>query len=306
VVVRQFISLFWLIIMCQGQVQINYLGEFGGTGTLAGLFKNPAAITISDDKRVFVCDRGNHRIQIFDLKGNYLREIGRFGWKEREFDEPMDICVRSMLNIYIADYNNQRIQRFDRNLNFISVLNSNPGDHERFQYREVLSVLNSSQGDLFVLDGGENKVIKFTAQNAGQTAFGYYESGMGELVKPVQLDISSTNQIIVTDSDGHGVLIYDYFGNFIRKIEHEGMQRPYGLAIDRQDRIYVSDIESRALYIFNLKGRLLGNITEVGGNFLRIPRDIVPYYLDTNRFRLYIIDGDMIKIVEIDFNPSGK
>jgi DNA-binding beta-propeller fold protein YncE len=211
-----------------------------------------------------------------------------------------------MLNIYIADYYNQRVQRFDRNLNFISVLNSNPGDHERFQFREVLSVVNSSQGDLFVLDGGENKVIKFTAQNAGQTAFGDYESGTGELLKPVQLDISSSNQIIVTDSDGHGILVYDYFGNFVRKIETEEMKRPYGLAVDRKDRIYVSDIESRALFIFNLKGRLLRNITGVGGNFFRNPRDMMPYYLDTNRYRLYIIDGDLIKIAEINFNPSGK
>jgi hypothetical protein len=208
-VIRTIIPILCLTVFISGQIQVKYIGEFGGTGTTAGLFKNPAAITISDDQRLFICDRGNHRIQIFDMKGNYLREFGRFGWKEREFDDPMDICVKSTLNIYVADYNNQRVQRFDRNLNFISILISNPGDNDRFQFREVLSVVYSGQGDLFLLDGGENKVIKFTGQNQGQTAFGDYESGMGELFNPVQIDISSNHQIVVTDSEGKGILIYD-------------------------------------------------------------------------------------------------
>jgi hypothetical protein len=305
-VVRTLISLFYLIIVTSGQITVTYLGEFGGTGTMAGLFKNPAAIDISDDKRIFICDRGNHRIQIFDMQGNFLRELGRFGWKEREFDEPADICVKSTLNIYVADYNNQRVQRFDRTLNFISTLISNPGDYDHFRFREVLSVVYSGQGDLFLLDGGENKVIKFTGQNQGQTAFGYYQSGMGELVKPIQIDISSKNQIIVTDSEAKSILIYDYFGNFIQKIQDSELQRPNGLAVDRKDRLYIADLQSRKLFIFGIKGRVLGQVSEIGGNFLRNPRDVALFYLDENRYRMYLIDGDIIKIAELYFQSTGK
>jgi hypothetical protein len=303
---RILIFFFCLTIFIPGQVQVTYIGEFGGTGTMSGLFKNPAAVAISDDQRIFICDRGNHRVQIFDMKGNFLREFGRFGWKEREFDEPADICVKSMLNIYIADYNNQRVQRFDRNLNFISALYSNPGDDNRFQFREVLSVLYSGQGDLFLLDGGENKVIKFTGQNQGQTAFGYYESGMGELVKPVQIDISSKNQIVVTDTEAKAILIFDYFGNFIQKVQDLNLQQPNGLAIDRKDRIYVSDLQSRQLLIFSLKGRLLAQITQIGGNFLQSPKDVALYYIGENRYRIYVIDGDIIKIAELFYHATGQ
>lgn len=291
---------------CKGQIQLTYLGEFGGTGTSSGLFKNPAAISISDDKRLFVCDRGNNRIQIFDLNGNYVREFGRFGWKAREFDEPVDICVKSALNVYVADYNNQRVQRFDRNLNYISILTSNPGNDERFQFREVLGAVYSAQGDLFVLDAGENKVIKFSAQDQGQTAFGYYESGKGELLKPVQLDLSSNQQVIVSDSEGHSIVIYDYFGNFIRKIEYVDMQQPRGISVDRQDRIYVADVQTKAVFIFDLKGRLLGEITDVGGIFLKSPRDCATFYQEKFRYRLYILDDDVVKIAELKYILPGR
>jgi sugar lactone lactonase YvrE len=305
-VIRIVCILSCLFVFCSAQIAVTYLGEFGGTGSASGLFKNPAAVKISDDQRLFICDRGNHRIQIFDMRGNYLAEFGRFGWQEREFDEPVDICVNSTLNIYVADYNNQRVQRFDRSLNFISVLNSNPGDLELYQFREVLSVVYSGQGDLFILDGGENKVIKFTAQNQGQAAFGLYESGMGELLKPVQIDISSRRQIVVTDSEGHGIYLYDYFGSFLQKIEQDDLVQPHGLSLDRQDRIYVTDLQTRSVYIFSIRGKFLGKISELGGNSLKNPRDLALFYIDENTYRLYLIDGDNIIIAEINYRLPGK
>jgi hypothetical protein len=194
------------------------LGRFGGTGAGAGYFVNPCAIDISGDGRLFICDRGNQRVQIFDLSGRFLINIGGFGWSPEKFDQPLDVWARSTINIYVADYNNQRIQRFDKDLNYIGEKTSNPADQEKFQFREVLSTAYSSQGDLFLLDAGANKVIKYNNQDKGDTAFGYYESGAGELSGPVQLELSSDHRVIVSDAD---ILVIFYTGLSILILENQ-------------------------------------------------------------------------------------
>ncbi|MFI4912812.1 MAG: 6-bladed beta-propeller [Sedimentisphaeraceae bacterium JB056] len=56
----------------------KYLFEWGKEGNGEGEFKYPHNIIIHDDL-VYVADRANKRIQVFDLKGNYVREFDHFG-----------------------------------------------------------------------------------------------------------------------------------------------------------------------------------------------------------------------------------
>ena len=52
-------------------------GEPGGNETRPGYWNNVHGVAVDvPGERVFVNDRGNHRIQIFDLDGNYLSEWG--------------------------------------------------------------------------------------------------------------------------------------------------------------------------------------------------------------------------------------
>lgn len=208
------------------QSHLEELGRFGGTGSIPGKFKEPSAIDRSDDGRIFICDRGNQRIQVFDMFGNFRINFGGFGWDEEKFDGPADIWARSTLNIYVADYNNQRVQRFDKDLNYIGLKVSNPGGTEQFQFREVISVAYSPQGDLFLVEAGENKILKFNSQDQGDVAFGYYESGAGELTAPVQLELSSDHRVVVSDAEANAVFVYDYFGTFLFQITHPEFRQP--------------------------------------------------------------------------------
>jgi len=283
------------------QVNTKELGRFGGTGIEHGKFKNPSAIDITDENRVFVCDKGNNRIQVFDKKGFFVKDIGGFGSKGDQFDEPLDIWVKSTLNIFVADYNNQRIQRFDRELNFINAFYSNEGNDERFQFQEILSVAHSSQGDLFILEAGENKVIKFQRETA-QTVFGYFDSGAGELDDPKQIDITPDQKIIISDSGKNCINIYDYFGNFLYSLTNKRMQNPTGLAIDNSGRIYITDTGTNAIFIFSQKGELFAKIKSISGKPLTNPADIALRYNKKEEYSAYLIDGDEVIIFTLNFN----
>jgi len=287
------------------QVEIEELGRFGGTGSKPGLFKNPSALDITDDGKVLVCDRGNNRIQVFDLKGNFIKDIGGFGSLSDQFDEPLDIWARSTLNIFVADYNNQRVQRFDRDLNFINAFYSNEGNDDRFQFFEVLSVAYSSQGELFILEAGENKIIKFQRETA-QVAFGFFESGVGELNDPIQIDITSNQKIIVSDAGNSCINIYDYFGTYLNNIKFPGLKNPTGLFTDDSGRIYATDTGANTIVILNESGDVIDEIKSIGGININNPTDIALFKINKNIYKSFLIDGDEVIIFTLKYNQSGE
>lgn len=57
----------------------TYLEEWGRIGTLHGEFRTPHALAFDARGRLWVADRGNHRIEIFDQEGNYLESRYLYG-----------------------------------------------------------------------------------------------------------------------------------------------------------------------------------------------------------------------------------
>lgn len=293
---------FITILLCAsvfGQVQVEELGRFNGEGGRNAKFINPSGIDISEDGRIFVADRFNHRIAIFDANGFFVRDVGGLGWQNEQFDEPADLWARSTIDIFVADYNNQRVQRFDREMNFISTMYSNEGSDERFQFMEVLSVAYSPQGDLFILDGGDRKIIKFY-QGTGKSAFGYFGSGPGELKEPVQIDLTSDHFVIASDRAGKCVNVYDYFGTFIRKIKHENMSSPSGIALDRKNRIYVADPVANCIFVFSPEGKPVARISQIPK-----PEDLALKYKEKDLYTAYVISGDEVIIANLKINAAN-
>jgi hypothetical protein len=66
----------------------DWVKSWGEPGTGPGQFRTPHAIAIDRNDNVYVGDRGNQRVQIFDTDGKYLRE-----WK---IEIPPDFKTRSV------------------------------------------------------------------------------------------------------------------------------------------------------------------------------------------------------------------
>jgi len=56
----------------------EFIKEWGEIGIGPGEFRTPHALELDSRGRLFVADRGNHRIQIFDQDGNYLDSYYQF------------------------------------------------------------------------------------------------------------------------------------------------------------------------------------------------------------------------------------
>jgi DNA-binding beta-propeller fold protein YncE len=69
---------------------------WGKKGPLPGEFDQPHALAMDSKGRLFVGDRGNNRIQIFDQAGNFLEQ-----WME--FSRPSGIYIDKNDTIYVTD-----------------------------------------------------------------------------------------------------------------------------------------------------------------------------------------------------------
>ncbi len=272
--------------------------EFIETGRIEGqdkAFSHPQAIALSADGRVYIVDSGNNRIQIFDKRGQFLRTIGGFGFEADQFDNPTDIWTRSLINIYISDYNNRRIQRYDRRLNFISSLTNDEADDPDVQFEEVRSCALNSNNDLFILDRGENKIIKINRRGEKERSFGTYESGDGELREPQQIDILKNQFLLVSDAGAKSVFVFDFFGNFIRRISSPQFVHPAGLCILEDGSFLLADSEANQLFsvspdfsaITVIPLKLIRPLTRL--------RDAAVLKTDKGTL-LYMIDGDQALI----------
>ena len=91
----------------------NYLLEWGSKGTGPGQFNLVDAVTVDAERRVYVTDRRNGRIQIFDEYGKYLDEWGGFL-------EPMKVIItmpdeNGEQHAWVLDAPSARLAKFDLN-----------------------------------------------------------------------------------------------------------------------------------------------------------------------------------------------
>jgi DNA-binding beta-propeller fold protein YncE len=128
----------------------TFIKAFGKTGHGPGELFGPHAIALAPDGRLFVADRGNQRIVIFDQDGKYLSRWTQFGM-------PSDIAFDRNGRIYVADSE--------------SDMNENPG------WEKGIRIGDPKTGwvEHFILDAGDNPPI--TAGGSGAEAIAVDRQG---------------------------------------------------------------------------------------------------------------------------------
>jgi DNA-binding beta-propeller fold protein YncE len=180
-----------------------------------GKFINASSFYINSAGYIYVTDTNTDEVYALDTLGNLILKIGGFGWRETAFDDPVDVFADA-LKLYVADKNNHRIQRLDKNMNFNFQIYTRYSDNEAERFGYPLSAVMSNQGDVFILDSENSRIVQFDIFGNFIRNFGGYDYGNYALQNPKQLAVSDKNNIFVID--GNEILIFDQYGNSINKV----------------------------------------------------------------------------------------
>ena len=153
----------------------TFIKEWGQIGTLHGEFRTPHAVVFDSQGRLWVADRGNHRIEIFDQEGNYLESRYSFGRISGIFITPDDMVyaidsesgptnhVNWVNGVRIAPLNEDRI---------VGYIPGFPHDGRPYQGAAGEGVAVDADGNVYAAEGPNS------LSWAGGGAFTKYVAGM--------------------------------------------------------------------------------------------------------------------------------
>ena len=88
----------------------KFVSAWGTKGTGSGEFDTPHGIAVDGEGRVYIADRGNSRLQVFDGDGKFLSE-----WKSDELGRPWGVDITADGNVVVADGGDLTNTAYDRN-----------------------------------------------------------------------------------------------------------------------------------------------------------------------------------------------
>ena len=168
----------------------NLMKVVGRKGSQPGEFSELGSIKVINGK-LYVCDRGNYRVQILNTELEYVDSFGCYGDGDGQFNRPIDIAQDRAGNLYVTDSRNNRVQVFDRKGQFLSTFSKKGAASEQLNLPYGISV--SSDQFVYVCDNKNKCVSVFKTSGEFVTSFGQFSDTRG----------------IVVDDDGF-VYVSDY------------------------------------------------------------------------------------------------
>lgn len=115
-----------------------------------------------------------------------------------------------------------------------------------------ISVTENINGDIITTDANSKAVVAL--DNTGRVKFRYNQSPPGREMPfcPGKVVTDSVGRIIVAD-DNHCLHILDQNGRFLRCVDNCGLDRPSGLSLDSEGRLWVGSYHTGEIKVIKYK-----------------------------------------------------
>ena len=149
------------------------LGPYNPAAPPAQQFRNPVhCAELSRDNLVYVCDRVNDRIQVFNKDGSFVKEA--FVAKNTRGDGSVwDIAFSKDAQqkyFYLADGANEKVRVFDRQ-SLTELTAFGDGGRQPGQFYAVHSIATDSRGNIYTTETYEGKRLqRFVYKGVGAVA----------------------------------------------------------------------------------------------------------------------------------------
>lgn len=203
------------------------------------------------DGRIAVADTHYHRIVLFDSEGNFTGTFGQYGSEPGDFVYPVKITQDPAENLYVCEYGrNDRVQKFRPDGSFVLQFGG-PGT-EPGQFQRPCGIAWYDH-QLFVVDAFNNRIQVFD-ENGKLVAILGGEDKMTEVSYPYDIAVDHNGDLFVVEYGAGRVSKFSRQGRLLGRYGSSGIGQsaaqfstPWGLAIDRRNRLYVCDTGNRRI-----------------------------------------------------------
>jgi len=210
-------------------------------------FTYPNAVAVDREGWVYVGEFRKHRIRVFSPEGKLLRTIGRERAGVRL--EPLDLAVGLDKRLYVADRGGAVyiLNEEGKLLRRIDKVSFPP---ESFSYPNGIAV--NEEGDFLVADSGNRRLLYYGREGRLLRVISHER-----LAQPRGVGFLGKNQIVVADTFGDGLWVFDRSGKLQGEIKVEkesgiSYTVPHGLDV-YGEKIYVADRANNVVLVFGEK-----------------------------------------------------
>ncbi len=162
----------------------------------------PGNLTIDKNNNLYVVDRANKRILVFNNQDKYQKEITA-GKEPAGFN---DVKVDENGNIYTLDTVNGRVYIFNRNGEFLTKFGKRGEGEANFDFPVSLAV--DRRGLIYVVDRHKNMVLIFNKKGDFQKKSFQLGWNEGKIYYPEFIFIDKSQRIFIVDRDNNRINIY--------------------------------------------------------------------------------------------------
>jgi hypothetical protein len=225
----------------------------------------PYGITIHNSK-IYICDIGMNGIDIIDLENKTFSYFTPEG--KGKLRTPVNCSIDKDDNMFIADRGRQQIVVFDKTGKYINSFGGegfNPSDV--FCLNDTVWVCNPQSHKIVAYNRDSVIVPVLKQKDAKQfkdSSFFLFDFPESEIENPEYLSSPSNifvtnDKVFVSDLADCKIKIYSKNGEFLSSIGSNGTQigqfvRPKGIALDKENNLYVIDAAFENAQIFNRRG----------------------------------------------------
>ena len=230
------------------------VGEEEGNGQLV----KPIGLDVDAAGNLYVADIGAKAIMVYGADRQFLRRIGGDKWFSRLASVTVDPGGTRVYAVDLGGVSSEQhqVRVFDAvsgaHLSDIGRRGSGPGE---FNLPRDLAI--GKDGRLYVVDGGNFRVVVFDRSGRYLHSFGSVGKQYGQFARPKEIAIDREGNVYVVDTAFGNFQVFNAQGELLMFVgdrsERDGPAKymlPSGIAVDEDGRVYVVDQWFRKIDVF--------------------------------------------------------
>ena len=172
----------------QGKLQ----SVIGGHGCRKGQFSNPIGLAFNKEKLLYVVDRDNFRVQVFQQDDKFAFSFGNIQSDREKFQYPVRIAIDRNENVLVTDCI----------VNCIHIFSHRGELMQNLECDRPIAITISPNGYLITSHAGDkNKIKVWSPTYQLMNEFGKKGSKEGEFINVQGMAIKSNGTIYITEAD---------------------------------------------------------------------------------------------------------
>jgi DNA-binding beta-propeller fold protein YncE len=243
------------VIVALGDVRYSVepgWGRLPNSGRMAGV----SMVAVDSQDQVYVFQRSNPPVLVFDSRGSYVRGFG-----SETIHDAHGIFIGADDIVWLVDRDGHQVVASDAHGRIKRRLGD--PEHPQFQrpFNHPADAALDTAGNLYVADGYANSRIHcFAPSGELLHAWGAPGDGPGEFTTPHAIWIDRRSRVLVADRENDRVQLFDMDGTYVN--EWRDLYHPMDIYEDSDGNIYVTDQIPR-LSKYTSDGRLVGRCKPV-------------------------------------------